>query len=122
LVNNEVVFARPKPQNDGSSEAFDVLACRYLHLNQPDSGRTPAMAKTVRFEDDLQQLERCVNQLEDAELSLEEALKLYEAGVKCAERCRKALARAESRLELLDRQDDGQLICRPATDPDEELR
>jgi exodeoxyribonuclease VII small subunit len=53
------------------------------------------------FEGALEQLQKTVKQLESGELSLEDALKGFEEGVKLTRICQQHLADAEQRVELL---------------------
>ena len=53
------------------------------------------------FEEALAQLEEVVARLEDDSVGLEEALKLFEKGVKLAGRCRSQLESVERRVEQL---------------------
>jgi exodeoxyribonuclease VII small subunit len=53
------------------------------------------------FEEALKQLEEVVAKLEDESVGLEEALKLFERGVKLARRCRTQLEGVEQRVEQL---------------------
>lgn len=53
------------------------------------------------FEDALSQLEEVVKRLEDDSVGLEEALKLFERGVKLSRRCRTQLTQVEARVEQL---------------------
>ncbi|MGE5234793.1 MAG: exodeoxyribonuclease VII small subunit [Acidobacteriota bacterium] len=53
------------------------------------------------FEDALAQLEDVVAKLEDDSVGLEEALRLFERGVKLARRCRTQLESVEKRVEQL---------------------
>lgn len=55
------------------------------------------------FEQGLEQLESIVKEMESGELALERALDLFERGMKLSERCRKQLADAETRVEILTR-------------------
>lgn len=57
--------------------------------------------KSVEFETALKKLEQIVENLESGDLSLEEALKAYEEGVKMADACTKRLTEAEKRVEVL---------------------
>ena len=61
------------------------------------------------FESSLGELERIVRQLEDGEMSLEESLKLFEDGVKLARECQQRLDQAERRIEVLLKDEDGNL-------------
>ena len=53
------------------------------------------------FEHALAELEDVVAQLEDENVGIEEALKLFERGVKLAKRCRAQLEGVERRVEQL---------------------
>lgn len=53
------------------------------------------------FEDALAQLEEVVARMEDDAVGLEEALRLFERGVKLARRCRTQLTAVEGRVEQL---------------------
>jgi exodeoxyribonuclease VII small subunit len=53
------------------------------------------------FEVALEQLQATVKKLETGELSLEDALKNFEEGVKLTRLCQQQLAAAEQRVELL---------------------
>jgi exodeoxyribonuclease VII small subunit len=67
------------------------------------------------FEQALAELETVVARLEDESVGLEEALKLFEKGVRLSRRCRQQLAAVETRVEqLLAEAADGE---EPATKP-----
>lgn len=53
------------------------------------------------FESALEQLQQTVKRLEGGDLSLEEALKSFEGGVKLTRLCQQHLAAAEQRVEIL---------------------
>lgn len=55
----------------------------------------------VPFEQSLDELEGVVKELEKADVPLEKALELFEKGVRLSEACRKQLADAETRIEIL---------------------
>lgn len=63
--------------------------------------------KKQTFETSLADLEKIVRRLEDGDLSLEESLKLFEDGVKLSRECQERLNRAERRIEVLIRDEDG---------------
>ena len=69
-----------------------------------------------KFEKDLEQLEKIVGQLEEGELSLDDALKQFETGIKLAKRCEKALSKAEKRIAILTKNADGELEAEPFGD------
>jgi exodeoxyribonuclease VII small subunit len=55
----------------------------------------------LSFEAGLRQLEAIVKEMESGELPLERALDLFERGMKLIDTCRKQLAEAETRVEIL---------------------
>jgi exodeoxyribonuclease VII small subunit len=58
----------------------------------------------AKFEDCLQRLEQIVDELEKGNVPLEQALKLFEEGLKLSTSCRKELEDAEGKVEILLRQ------------------
>ncbi len=71
------------------------------------------MAAKICFETSLKKLESAVEQLESGELTLDDALKVFSAGVKQAENCRKALQKVELQVEQLLQSSDGSLRLEP---------
>ncbi|NOZ78780.1 MAG: exodeoxyribonuclease VII small subunit [Acidobacteria bacterium] len=70
--------------------------------------------RSERFEDQLAKLEGIVARLEDDSVGLEEALDLFEEGMKLARACRVRLEAVEQRVEkLLEDAGEGE----PATEP-----
>lgn len=57
--------------------------------------------KTVNFEKSLEALEVVVDEMESGDLSLDEALKAFEKGVKLTQECQQALAEAEQKVSIL---------------------
>ena len=57
--------------------------------------------KTIDFEKSLKKLERIVQELEDGNISLDEALKKYEEGIELARGCSKMLKEAKIKVERL---------------------
>lgn len=55
----------------------------------------------AKFEDCLQRLEVIVNELEKGDVSLDQALQLFDEGVKLSDSCRKELEEAEGKIEIL---------------------
>ncbi len=53
------------------------------------------------FEQQLEALEAIVDQLEDGDLPLDEALKVFEKGVKLSRQCQQHLAEAEQKVTIL---------------------
>ncbi len=73
------------------------------------------MAKS-NFEKDLEKLESIVESLEEGGLSLDDALKRFEEGMKLAQGCEKALSAAEKRIEILIKNADGTIGSEPFGD------
>lgn len=69
-----------------------------------------------KFEECLQKLEQIVDQLEKGEVPLEQAIALFEEGVKLSNDCRSELDAAEGKVELLLKQ--GNKITPQPFDPD----
>jgi exodeoxyribonuclease VII small subunit len=63
----------------------------------------------IEFETALKKLEGIVENLEGGDLSLEQALKQYEEGVRMADLCSKRLTEAEKRVEVLMKTGGGKL-------------
>ncbi|MEA3466060.1 MAG: exodeoxyribonuclease VII small subunit [Thermodesulfobacteriota bacterium] len=71
------------------------------------------MAKTIPFEESLTNLEECVKRLEQDDLPIDEAFKLFETGVKNAQRCQKSLQNIETKVERLTHDQHNNLITQP---------
>lgn len=67
----------------------------------------PRKRQAADFEKALAELENQVHRLESGELSLEEALASFEAGIKLTRECQTALAEAEQKVRLLVSKADG---------------
>ncbi|MBJ7555206.1 exodeoxyribonuclease VII small subunit [Marinomonas spartinae] len=66
----------------------------------------PPKTAVRHFEDNLTDLDTIVTQLESNQLSLEDALKAFEKGVKLSQECQRVLTQAEQKVQiLLDKQD-----------------
>lgn len=61
----------------------------------------PKAAVKFEFEDALENLESIVSKLESGELSLEESIDNFEAGVKKYKVCKKLLDKAQKKISLL---------------------
>ena len=66
-----------------------------------------------KFEKDLEKLEEIVEALETGGLSLDDAMKKFEEGVKLARRCEKALCDAEKKIEILVKNAQGEVVAEP---------
>jgi exodeoxyribonuclease VII small subunit len=71
------------------------------------------------FETQLASLEQIVRELERGELPLEESLRLFEDGVRLARECQERLNKAERRIEILMRDDDGKPVLETLNTKDE---
>lgn len=71
------------------------------------------------FEEALEELEKIVQRLEDAELPLDEALSLFEEGIKLSRFCSKKLDEAEKKVEILLKDENGNLHQEPFEDTQE---
>src|SRR5215813_11748366 len=59
-------------------------------------------AEPLAFEEALGRLDEAVNALEGGQLSLEEAIRLYEEGIRIAQRCQQILDTAELQVQQLN--------------------
>ena len=83
-----------------------------MTVNQT-SAKKPEPVKKPDFEHSLTRLEEIVRKLESANLSLDEAMKLFEEGVVLSRECQKQLEEAEGRVEILLKKADGKLVAEP---------
>ena len=60
------------------------------------------------FEDSLNRLEKIVESLEQGQVPLDDALKLYEEGIQLSKACAEKLKAAELRIKKLAKNADGQ--------------
>jgi exodeoxyribonuclease VII small subunit len=81
-------------------------------VNQPAS-KKPEPVKKPDFERSLARLEEVVRKLESPQLSLDEAMKLFEEGVGLSRECQKQLEEAEGRVEILLKKADGKMAAEP---------
>ncbi len=87
----------------------------------PATSKKPEPPKKPDFERSLARLEEVVRKLENANLSLDEAVKLFEEGVELSRECQKQLEQAEGRVEMLIKKADGKIAAEPfEPEPDEE--
>ena len=71
------------------------------------------MAKAIPFEDALNNLEECVQRLEQEDLPIDDAFQLFESGIKSAQRCQKSLQSIETKVEKLMKDHRSQLTTEP---------
>ena len=81
-------------------------------VNQPATKKTEPQKKPD-FERSLARLEEVVRRLESPQLSLDEAMKLFEEGVGLSRECQKQLEEAEGRVEILLKKADGKMAAEP---------
>ncbi len=87
-------------------------------VNQP-APKKPEAPKKPDFEKSLARLEEVVRRLESPQLSLDEAMKLFEEGVGLSHDCQKQLEQAEGRVEILLKKTDGKMAPAPFEDDSE---
>lgn len=75
--------------------------------------------KKERFEDALRKIEIIVARMEEGDLSLEEALKAFEEGVRLVQFCTGKLDEAERKVEVLIRDHKGTLQSAPFSEKDD---
>ena len=73
----------------------------------------------IHFEEALTELERLVETMEKGDLTLEESLKQFERGVNLTRDCRKALAEAEQKVQILTRDSGAGELAEFAVDADD---
>ncbi|MCX5679759.1 MAG: exodeoxyribonuclease VII small subunit [Candidatus Omnitrophica bacterium] len=71
------------------------------------------MAAEMKFEDALKKLEKIVGDLENGNISLDEALEKYEEGIRLSKVCAKKLEIAKKKVEILLKAEDGSLELKP---------
>ena len=82
----------------------------------PDATETaekPIAQTGMDFEKSLARLEDVVKRLEQPNLPLTDAMKLFEEGLHLAQQCQKQLQEAEGRVEILLKSADGKLAAEP---------
>jgi len=79
----------------------------------PTTSKKTEPPKKPDFERSLARLEEVVRRLENANLSLDEAMKLFEEGVELSRECQKQLEQAEGRVEVLLKKADGKITAEP---------
>jgi exodeoxyribonuclease VII small subunit len=76
-------------------------------------------AKSSEFEKAFQELEAIVQRLESEELPLDEALQLFEKGIRLSRFCNQKLEEIEKKIELILADSKGQPVTEPF-EPEEE--
>jgi exodeoxyribonuclease VII small subunit len=83
------------------------------------SNKPSELPRKGDFEKSLARLEEVVKRLENTELSLDEAMGLFEEGVQLSRECQKQLEEAEGRVEILLKKADGKVAAQPFEPEDE---
>jgi exodeoxyribonuclease VII small subunit len=91
-----------------------------MDLNPIPAKKPEPATKKPEFERSLARLEEIVRKLESANLSLDDAMKLFEEGVTLSRDCQKQLEQAEGRVEILMKKAGGEIAAEPFATPDEE--
>ncbi len=65
------------------------------------------------FEENVKQLEAAVAQLERGDLPLEDAIKLFEEGMRLSSACKEQLEAADGKVQILMRRRDGSMQPEP---------
>lgn len=81
-------------------------------MNSP-APKKPEPAKKPDFERSLARLEEVVRRLESPQLSLDDAMKLFEEGVELSRECQKQVEEAEGKVEILLKKADGKMAPEP---------
>ncbi len=66
--------------------------------------------KELKFEDAIKRLEEIVKQMEGGELSLEESIKVFQEGMELAGYCNKKLDEAETKINVIAKGLQGEMI------------
>ena len=106
------LFARPAPPDRGAE--------RPERKANPPMSIPDAEPPALKFEDALARLEVVVARLEGGDLPLEEALSLFEEGVRLTRLCSARLNEAERKVSLLLRDQEGLLREVPFGEAEEE--
>ncbi|MCK8825443.1 exodeoxyribonuclease VII small subunit [Fuchsiella alkaliacetigena] len=72
-----------------------------------------SVEEELSFEEALAELEEIVDKLESGELSLEDSLKEFEAGIKLSRFCAKILDDTEEKIEMIIENEVGDLEIKP---------
>ena len=67
------------------------------------------MEENTSFEDKMKKLEEIAGELEKGELNLDDSVSKFEEGMKLSKECSKMLEKAEKKITMLIKDDDGNL-------------
>src|ERR1700730_13182159 len=96
-----------------ASSGMETKPVNPTPVKKPDPGKKPD------FEQSLARLEEIVRKLGSANLSLDDAMKLFEEGVQLSRDCEKHLEEAEGKVEILLKKAGGEMAAEPF-DPEAE--
>lgn len=65
--------------------------------------------KEMNFEEDMKKLEEIANELEKGNLDLDTSVAKFEEGMKISKKCSDALEKAEKKITMLIKNDNGEL-------------
>jgi exodeoxyribonuclease VII small subunit len=112
------VVSTPLTNDWRSSPQLPADERQGLRVNSP-APKKPEAPRKPDFERSLARLEEVVRRLESPQLSLDDAMQLFEEGVALSRECQKQLEEAEGRVEILLKKADGKLAPEPF-DPEAE--
>ena len=90
-----------------------------MATGNPPSAKGQGAEKKPDFEFALSRLEEIVGRLENANLSLDDAMKMFEEGVQLSRDCQKYLEQAEGKVEILLKKAGNEMAAEPF-DPETE--
>ena len=105
-----LIFAGTAKNSCTNETKFNEI--RAFRVNNPAT-KKPEPQKKPEFERSLARLEEVVRKLESPQLSLDEAMKLFEEGVALSRECQKQLEEAEGKVEILLKKADGRITAEP---------
>ena len=68
------------------------------------------MSENVNFEDNMKQLEQIAGELEMGDLDLDASVKKFEEGMKISKECSEMLERAEKKINMLIKDNNGEMV------------
>lgn len=68
------------------------------------------MSENVNFEDNMKQLEQIAGELEKGDLDLDASVKKFEEGMKVSKECSEMLERAEKKITMLIKDNNGEMV------------
>lgn len=68
------------------------------------------MSGNVNFEDNMKRLEQIAGELEKGDLDLDASVKKFEEGMKISKECSEMLERAEKKITMLIKDNNGEMV------------